>query len=612
MPNGAHASATYGSHISPNHRRTRKSHKLRNTLLIVLLALVAFAAAASVAGVKFYKEAMQVKDHETQAVTLIQQVKDLQSFKDPDAVANVLPQLQSHTSAARSIAETDLWNFAAKLPWIGDDVKSVQGMTQIVDDLSQQTLPKLSDVVKGLLGANFSSGKGQVNLQPVVDAQGNFATVNEEVQSLAQQFDALPTPHISAVRSAYDQASSQFSTISTQLDQINSTLQALPQFLGANGSRTYIIVASTQSESRSGGGLVGSLGSFTADHGNIAIGDFHPNGTFIPIGMNFATDSEQEFFSAPLDMSFDVRDVLAAPDFSRAARQINRIWSASAYGSNADGVMGIDPVFVQEMIRISGDVTLPNGQVLTGDNTAEFLLNGIYKTVPVSQQDAYFEYVAKQAMNNVFSNLNLSKMLSMSQMMGQLAEGRHLYLYSFHDDEAAHFQDAGLSKDTPNNEEKPEVGIYTNQMNPSKLDWYVHKTTEIKEAGTGSDGSRTYHVRYTMTNTLTAKEAQSLTSYIVSGDHDDLGALGESVDKMLFYAPAGGTLTNLHVASGNGSTPETATMDDKQLFTSIARLSPGATVVYEFDVTTSSKATQRLGIDQTPMGWLDNGVTYSN
>ena len=93
MPNGAHASATYGSHISPNHRRTRKSHRLRNTLLIVLFALVAFAAAAGVAGVKFYKEAMQVKDHETQAVTLIQQVKDLQSFKAVSYTHLTLPTI---------------------------------------------------------------------------------------------------------------------------------------------------------------------------------------------------------------------------------------------------------------------------------------------------------------------------------------------------------------------------------------------------------------------------------------------------------------------------------------------------------------------------------------
>ncbi|MEO2293574.1 hypothetical protein ABG885_10025, partial [Bifidobacterium longum] len=32
-------------------------------------------------------------------------------------------------------------------------------------------------------------------------------------------------------------------------------------------------------------------------------------------------------------------------------------------------------------------------------------------------------------------------------------------------------------------------------------------------------------------------------------------------------------------------------------------------VTYSFDVTTSTKAVSDLTIDQTPMGWIDSGVT---
>ena len=38
-------------------------------------------------------------------------------------------------------------NMLSKMPVVGGDVTNVQGMTQVVDDLVQQTLPSLTDVV---------------------------------------------------------------------------------------------------------------------------------------------------------------------------------------------------------------------------------------------------------------------------------------------------------------------------------------------------------------------------------------------------------------------------------------------------------------------------------
>ena len=57
------------------------------------------------------------------------------------------------------------------------------------------------------------------------------------------------------------------------------------------------------------------------------------------------------------------------------------------------------------MVGISGDVRLSDGTVLNGSNTAQYLLNTIYKSVPAEQQDAYFNYVAQTVLNNAFNNI---------------------------------------------------------------------------------------------------------------------------------------------------------------------------------------------------------------
>lgn len=46
--------------------------------------------------------------------------------------------------------------------------------------------------------------------------------------------------------------------------------------------------------------------------------------------------------------------------------------------SRWDGVIAIDPLFLQNMLAVTGGVTMPDGSVLDGTNTAQTLLNIVY------------------------------------------------------------------------------------------------------------------------------------------------------------------------------------------------------------------------------------------
>ena len=110
-------------------------------------------------------------------------------------------------------------------------------------------------------------------------------------------------------------------------------------------------------------------------------------------------------------------------DTSRSAEGMRAIWQRTPWGSNTQlhGVLMVDPVFLQELTKISGNVTIPDGTVLTGDNTAEFLLNKVYVDYPVSMQDALFAQVAEQAVGSMFSNIDLAKLTKVAQLMGSMA-----------------------------------------------------------------------------------------------------------------------------------------------------------------------------------------------
>lgn len=563
---------------------------------------------AVVCGLTFYRQAQSVKDHESQAVAALSGISGSDVLKDGGISSTAITQAQEHTAKARSIAHGALWGIASVMPGVGDDVKTVRGMTEVLDDLAQQSLPSISSMSHKLAAAQLSGQDGALNLKPIVAIQSDFASVSKQMKRQLDTYDSLPTPKIGVIANAYQQGKERLADIVDTVSHLNNAMQMMPVILGQNGARTYLIAVQTTSEQRSGGGLVGSVGTLNVDHGTIKVGDFHADGELLNGGNG--NDEERAVFNGPLEFSLDVRDTFAVPDLARDAEMLTATWKRSPYASDVDGFIAIDPVFIQEMVKISGNVTLQGGTVLTGSNTAQYLLNTIYKDVPVAQQDDYFEYIAQTVMDEAFGNMSSEKMMKIAQSIGDLIEQRHFYAYTTHTDEAKYFQGSGISS----REDTPQIGIYLNEQNPSKLGWYIDRKATVTKTGTGEDGSRTYHVKYTLTNTLTDSEMASANTYILGGVQHGVGdvpvaASGTSVQRMLFYAPAGGSIGEI-TATGDVRSQRKAIMDGKQLTTNVAYIAPGKSVTFEFDVTTSTKTTTDLTIDQTPSGKLRNEVDY--
>ena len=635
------------SRHSAEHGHTPRSHGKRRHVWpwIVLVVLVAVAAVGAVSALTLYRQAMEVKAHEERAISLMAGLKGLSGSnasgvgKDTvDSINAVLPQLQAETAAAQHITEGTLWSVASHMPVYGKDIATVRGMTRIVHQLTTKPLPQLADTLGTLANASLTTDDGSLNLEPITQAAASMKAANQPLQQLVRQYDALPRPNIGKIATAYDAGRKQLTTAGTTIDDLSNALDIIPGFLGSGGAKTYAVMAMTTSEARSSGGLIGSVGVMATNNGKISVGDFHSNKEYLPYGEGNPTTDEQRIFKdwGPLQMAIDLRDLAVYPDTQRIAEDMRTIWQRAPWGANQqlDGIITVDPVFLQKMVAINGQVTLSDGRVLTGDNTAEFLLNTVYKEYPESMQDQYFTEVATQSISAMFSNINLTKLTQVGQAMSSLAQGRHFSMYSFDEATEKSLKSAGFTASTPDDEANPKIGVYIDEQNPSKMGWYVHRTSKLTRTSCNDNGSQTYHVEYTLTNTLTSAEAVMLPEYINGGAYalqrlqeklatntlidGNTGSskvpslkLGTAAEKMLIYPPAGGTIS--HVSSrGSGTVyvnPRSTMLNGKAVTTSLVLLTPGQSVTYSFDVTTSPKATADLGVDQTPMGWEDSGVS---
>ena len=591
-------------HHHRHHHRRRVWPWVAGILTIVALIL----AAAGVMGFQLYKQAKQVQEHENNAIAMLSKL----SSGDAETLANAgdtLPQIAHETQQAQDIAHGGLWNTAAKMPFIGADISTVQGMTTAINGIVQDSIPQFVDVLKTLSDAQIANGDDGVNLQPIIDAAEPLEQANASFQQQVRNFDALPTPSIDMIRSAYNKGEMQLNDLADRVNALSSTFQILPTLLGNGQQHTYAVMAMTPSEMRSSGGLIGSVGELNTSNGAVHVGDFRPNAEYLAYGAgDHSADMKRVFTDeGPLHMSFDIRDLAVFPNTADSAVAMQSVWNRTPWGQNTplDGVIMVDPVFLQQLIAINGNVTLPDGTVLTGDNTAEFLMNTVYQKYPESETDALFGVVASQTMKSMFSHMSMGKLYKTGEMLGTMAKGRHFTMYAFDEHVEQGIQAAGFTGQTPNSEDDPSVGIYLTEQNPSKMGWYIKREAKIQRVN--CDDGDLYHVEFMVHNTMTEDEAKTLPMYITGNNSNNTG---KAMEKILFYAPQGGSISNLMQRGGKVDAVKETTIDGVNAYETYVQVNPGQMATFTFDVRVAPKASAPLTIDQTPMGWADDGITY--
>lgn len=587
----------------------KRHHRVWPWVLSIVGLFVAVLVLFGIAGFNVYRQSKEVQAHESRALSMISDFSTKIDDANVQKVKDQLPQIQQETSQASAIANGAWWNIANKIPYFGSNVSTVQGMTNVIDDLMHQSVPQFMDVVTNLQHANLSSTDDGINLRPIIDCQQGMQKANESLQHQVGAYNALPQPNIDIVRSAYAQGSDKLNALATRVDALSSTFRMLPGFLGNGQTRTYAVMSMTTSEMRSSGGLIGSVGELTADDGSVHVGEFKANKDYLPYGIGDHSADMARVFSdeGPLHMSFDIRDTAVFPDTERAALAMQSIWNRTPWGQQKplSGVIMVDPVFVQEMVAINGPVTLADGTTLNGDNTAEYFLNTVYKQYEASQTDAVFGETTGNVIAGMFKSLNLGKLVKIGETMGTMARERHFTMFSFDANLEKEIQAAGFTGETPNDPQNPSVGIYLTEQNPSKMGWYIKRTATIEKTRCDASGA-TYHVEYTLNNTMKVSDVANLPPYITGVDAPNRG---KGIEKILFYPPAGGRINNISQLNGAVNAVQKTTMNGKELYKTVVEILPEQSVTYSFDVTVSPQAQSALTIDQTPLGWKDTGIT---
>lgn len=596
---GGESSTSPTSNGLVRHRHRKGERKKRRVAAVVAAIVAVVLVAFGVSGFMLFNSAKTVKSQAKETVEIVGGLKDKVTSGDFSTLPDDAKKIDELCSSMKKETSSPVWTMASFIPVYGGDINAARTMVDALSDVSSGALVPMADnLAQATPGKLFQDGTINVSaLQAVADSLSDsskaFKSANKKVQGIGDT-------HIAQVTELVDKAKDGFATLDGVVDAAEKIAPVLPQMLGANGqTRNYLLYAMNNVEIRACGGFGGSQGLISVTDGQMSIGEFVPR---IGLSEDEAVESVDEEDEALFGNHSNLYNSgnTYSPDWPRNSQRVAALWK-SQYGQDVDGVVGIDPVFLQYLLGLVGNVSLPDGTVVDGTNAAKVLMHDVYWNYPVEESDGIFASVASVAFDKILGGIGDVDVTKLVGAFERGAEEGRLIAWMRNDDEQNAIKETGIDASLPDPDDPsadPVAGVYFNNLSFSKLDWYLNADTQIGQGVKNGDGTCSYRITVTLTNIMTQEEAGKLPDYVAAGASD--AARDDERLNVSVFAPTGGNISDLTV-EGTQFGLGAATWHGIPFYSGTVDLHAGETTTITYTLTTSAEAGDKpLTLRQTP------------
>ena len=577
-------------------RRIKRQRRNRRILIVVLIILLMLAAIAGV----FAFSALKVKSELQQAADGAKHLQSVIADADQAKMEKRVGEFSAHIDKAYRQTSSPIWSVATRLPYVGGDISAVRDTVGALEDISSQALPQLVQA-SGSINLNKIQVKdGTIGISGLENSQKPLNVADDVIDDAVREVKSVRQPKIRQVADAIDAAKASCVKLGNTVHGMSTLAQLLPSMLGTDSHandapRNYLILAQTNAEARPSGGLTGSLGVITVQGGHLSLQPFVSDMEIPNTGEPVVELTAEERLLFTDKLGTDIRDVNFTPDFPRTGEIVRAMW-AKQYGVQVDGVIAIDPLFLQNMLAVTGGVTMSDGSVLDGETTAQTLLNTVYARMTPEETDKYFANAAQAAFDHITQNSGDPK--AYINALSQSVKQGHLLLWSAHESEQDLIAESEISGRLVTEGAKPQVGVYISDETQSKMDWYLHRevTTEFQKVA--ANGANQYTVHIKLKNLMTAEELAAAPNYVTGGT--DGTEPGDIRTALFLYAPANGRLVDWKFQNQNDYQGVTV-HDGLTLAVGKVTLKPGEEYEITLHVQSAPNAKEALTVRQTPL-----------
>ncbi len=372
------------------------------------------------------------------------QVEWIQLARDPDqisALRSTLATLDADLAAVERLMRPvlPLCPHLGWLPGVGGDVQAAPHLLSMARQTSQAGLAladglsplaqRLSQVEVGfdLLGPELV--RGLAAARPQIEAAQ--AALARAAQARAAVDDGRLSARLGRMVGRFDRAQ-------PLLERATSTLIVLPGLLGANGPRTYLLLAQNNQELRATGGFISGVGLVRIAEGKIEEMRFQDS---------YAVDDLTRPHPPPPDPlrrqmgagMLVLRDANWWPDFPTSAQVIAGLYQQDQ-GRAVDGVVAVDLITLRLLVEAIGPVQVPGyDRPVSSSNLQEMLMaywDAPRVSAPGKEEADWWQHrkdFASDLLSALLTRLSAhaapEEMVALTQVVNTALRQRHLLIY---------------------------------------------------------------------------------------------------------------------------------------------------------------------------------------
>lgn len=507
-----------------------------------------------------------------------------------------LADFQEASASAQGRTDGAWWGLMTLAPAVGDDAAGVRALSESLALVADDVISPLADVLDTVEGDVLVDG--QVDLerlvalqQPVASARASLTTASDLVA------DEDSSGYMSALRSRYDDYTDIVTDLKRSLGTAETAVDLLPDMLGREGPRDYLLIFQNNAEIRATGGLPGSWAELHVEDGKLSLGTQGAATDFpvYPKPVVSLTSGESAAFGTQMGRYF--QDPNFTPDFPRAAEVFNGFWAGKYPDEPLDGVVAVDVVGLSYLLRGLGPVHLADGSILTSDNAVQLLLSDVYKNVDNEKRDAIFASAARSIFEAVTAGP--ANPTAFVEALGTATGEGRLLVAPFDPSEAAMLADTRIGGAlTDDDGAVPHVDLALNDLTAAKMSYYLRYGVDIEAAGC-ADGVQTLRATATVSQTITRGEARALPDYVVGAGFGFKP--GEQAVRMHIIGPYDGTINDIRFDGERVVLPKRqAMLGGRPITTATVYLESTKPVVLTWTMTTGPGQTADAALGVTP------------
>ena len=398
------------------------------------------------------------------------------------------PQLRAagaQFQQAKSLLDSPLMAPIDILPVLGRQLRSVQDLAGAAGQVSDIGATAVTEA-RGVLNAPHHLGPDRVT------ALRRLAQLGAQTNAALVKIDTGPSEAlIGPVQAKRNEFLRQLGQAETKLQHASSVASAVAGIL--QGPEHYLVLMGNNAEMRAGSGTFLEVGLLTTSDGELHLSDVMPTGNIpVPRGLVPVTGDLERNWGWLLP-GVDWRNLGLTPQFNVNGPVAARMWQALT-GQEVDGVMAVDVDTLQQLLDVTGPVTLTDGTALNSGNVVQYLTHdqyeGLSDTSAAPGRQDRLGSLASAALNAL--NDESLDLKNLATAMTTATEGRHLLVWSAQ----KKTEDAWIGGGVAGELSPDSAMVAVLNQGGNKLDQYLTVATDLQitpTAGT-SEGTLTVDI----------------------------------------------------------------------------------------------------------------------